>query len=218
MATVRHLGFFPWCFDLATSYFSREELRQYAVPMWWRVKSWGLEVEFVKQANTSPPQNTTINLSKTFNVTDLPKNDLTTDTFQNEKDLVCAGVIYDQEAGKQYRLPRDHIWAIDAPGIFIDSFVRIGPNFDIYFDQDDMLGARPAGSGDKVGELLVKMQGLEFTVGLLRELTNIESELYQIVSLNATLEATEYWPYDPKDGVGPIYDSLTGEQLRDFPS
>ena len=215
MAAVTHLGLFPWCVDPDTSYFSREDLLKYAVPMWWRVKSWGLEVQFVRQANTSPPQNTTINLSKTFNVTDLPKNISTTDTFQNEKDLVCAGVIYDQEAGKQYRPPADHTWGIDAPGIFIDSFVRIGPSFDIYFDQDDMLGARPAGSGDKVGEVLVKMQGLEFTVGLFRELTDVETQLYRIVSLNATLEATEYWPYDPEDGGGPIYDSTTGVQKRE---
>lgn len=32
-----------------------------------------------------------------------------------------------------------------------------------------------------------------------------------------TLSATEYWPYDPNDGSGPIYDSATGEQLRPFP-
>lgn len=27
----------------------------------------------------------------------------------------------------------------------------------------------------------------------------------------------EYWPYDPNDGGGPIYDSTTGAQLRSFP-
>lgn len=32
------------------------------------------------------------------------------------------------------------------------------------------------------------------------------------------IEATEYWPYDPNDGGGPIYDSTTGAQLRPFPS
>ena len=33
----------------------------------------------------------------------------------------------------------------------------------------------------------------------------------------ASLEAIEYWPYDPGDGLGPIYDSTTGAQLRPFP-
>ncbi len=27
-----------------------------------------------------------------------------------------------------------------------------------------------------------------------------------------------YWPYDPQDGGGPIYDTTTGRQLRPFPS
>ncbi len=186
--------------------------------MWWRVKTWRLEVEFIQQANTAPPQNTTFNISNDFNVTDLPKNAVTTETFQNEKDLICAGVIYDEEEGKQYRTPADHTWVIDAPGIFIDSFVRIGPSFDCYFDQDDMLGARPAGTGDKVGELSVQVLKLDFAVDLFREspLTP-PPELFEIVSLNGTLKATEYWPYDPEDGGGPIYDSTTGAQLRPFP-
>jgi hypothetical protein len=33
-----------------------------------------------------------------------------------------------------------------------------------------------------------------------------------------TWSATEYWPYDPGDGLGPIYDSATGAQLRPFPA
>jgi hypothetical protein len=36
-------------------------------------------------------------------------------------------------------------------------------------------------------------------------------------AFSASIEANEYWPYDPEDGGGPIYDTLTGEQLRDFP-
>jgi hypothetical protein len=28
----------------------------------------------------------------------------------------------------------------------------------------------------------------------------------------------KYWPYDPGDGLGPIYNSATGAQLRAFPS
>lgn len=37
------------------------------------------------------------------------------------------------------------------------------------------------------------------------------------MDISVTLEATEYWPYDPGDGDGPIYDSATGAQLRPFP-
>jgi hypothetical protein len=32
----------------------------------------------------------------------------------------------------------------------------------------------------------------------------------------ANFEIFEYWPYDPGDGGGPIYDSATGAQLREF--
>jgi hypothetical protein len=34
------------------------------------------------------------------------------------------------------------------------------------------------------------------------------------LSIDATLEAIEYWPYDPNDGGGPIYDPESGGQLR----
>lgn len=32
------------------------------------------------------------------------------------------------------------------------------------------------------------------------------------------ISAVEYWPYDPGDGGGPIYNSTTGAQLRGFPN
>ena len=216
MATVRHLGLFPWCVDPEQTYFKGRDLLNKAVPIWWRVKKWRLEVEFVRKANT---QNTTFNISNDFDVTDLAKNTLTTDTFQKEKDLVCAGIIYDEEAGQQSRTPADHLWGIDAPGIFIESFVCIGPNFDCYFNQDDMIGARLAGTGDQVGELSAQMQGVEFTADLFREFPlTPPPALFEIVSLNGTLQATEYWPYDPGDGLGPVYDATTGAQLRAFPA
>lgn len=41
---------------------------------------------------------------------------------------------------------------------------------------------------------------------------------YETGSSSAVVEVTKYWPYDPGDGLGPIYDEDTGAQLRDFPS
>jgi hypothetical protein len=38
------------------------------------------------------------------------------------------------------------------------------------------------------------------------------------LSVIVDFSAQEYWPYDPEDGLGPIYDSATGAQLRDFPA
>lgn len=37
-------------------------------------------------------------------------------------------------------------------------------------------------------------------------------------SINLTMTAVEFFPYDPGDDGGPIYDSTTGAQLRAFPS
>jgi hypothetical protein len=39
---------------------------------------------------------------------------------------------------------------------------------------------------------------------------------FQDFTVNMT--PAEYWPYDPEDGGGPIYDTATGAQLRAFPS
>ena len=37
------------------------------------------------------------------------------------------------------------------------------------------------------------------------------------LNMTASLEAIEYWPYDPQDGGGPFYNTTTGEQLRNIP-
>lgn len=37
-------------------------------------------------------------------------------------------------------------------------------------------------------------------------------------AVNILVKPHEYWPYNPNDGLGPIYDKVTGEQLRPFPS
>lgn len=34
------------------------------------------------------------------------------------------------------------------------------------------------------------------------------------LSVAASLEAIEYWPYDPNDGGGPIYNTTTGQRIR----
>jgi hypothetical protein len=37
-------------------------------------------------------------------------------------------------------------------------------------------------------------------------------------TLELKLEPLEFWPYDPDDSLGPIYDSQTGAQRRAFPA
>jgi hypothetical protein len=59
----------------------------------------------------------------------------------------------------------------------------------------------------------LRLLGEEFTCDIY---TQIRSNT-EVLSIEVILEATEYWPYDPEDGLGPIYDSATGAQLRPFP-
>ena len=61
---------------------------------------------------------------------------------------------------------------------------------------------------------------LEKTVGQLSLGTQFDEASigYTPTLSNVVVEPHEYWPYDPGDGLGPIYDSTTGAQLRAFPS
>ncbi len=43
------------------------------------------------------------------------------------------------------------------------------------------------------------------------------STYFKTLSFNFVLEPSAYWPYDPNDSLGPIYDEATGERLRPNP-
>lgn len=75
-----------------------------------------------------------------------------------------------------------------------------------------------------------KRTGQTMTINLLGEVINVSIDQYirnydvynqgfptsfSVPSV-VTIDAEEWWPYDPGDGLGPIYDSATGAQLRDF--
>ena len=93
----------------------------------------------------------------------------------------------------------------------------MGPNF--YYQQGD--GDTPSvstsGQFEEVGSITSNFCGLSFSASIKHDNPFTES-LYRISSLQSTLTATAYWPYDPGDGGGPIYDTATGQQLRPFPS
>lgn len=93
----------------------------------------------------------------------------------------------------------------------------MGPNF--YYQQGD--GDTPSvstgGQFEEVGSITSNFCGLSFSAPIKHDNPFNES-LYRIASLQSTLTATAYWPYDPEDGGGPIYDSATGQQLRPFPN
>lgn len=148
--------------------------------------------------------------SDTFNVTDLDINPITTKKYETEKDLVCAGVVYDEVEKKQYRPQWDHFFGTILGGNVIDSFIKIGPNFEMFFDQDGAYPFTTTEGNYECGSIVLTMNSLSFSIPMFSQ----ESQ----ATISGTLEATEYWTYDPGDGGGPIYDSTTGAQLRAFPA
>jgi hypothetical protein len=78
------------------------------------------------------------------------------------------------------------------------------------------------------GQFIGGMAGMERGEG--RVVTGGQLELLDVVSDfsftqpdyfvgvgGLTIKAVEYWPYDPGDGGGPIYDTETGAQIRPMP-
>ena len=218
MASVRHFGLFPWCFDSATSYFSQEDFLEYAVPMWWRVKEWTLNSTAQVLANSDPPETVTNVDSQVFSITDYPLRVGSASTFQTERDLVVAG-----KAGTSFGRfgpVYDWLFSIPSSGTTFASLTRalkIGPNFEFSANEQDVPSVSTNGQFEEVGSITSSFCGLSFSAPIKHDLPFFDS-LYRIVSLVSTLTATAYWPYDPADGSGPIYDSVTGEQLRGFPS
>ena len=222
MASVRHLGLFPWCVNPTTAYFSTEDLLQYAVPMWWRVKEWTLQSEFgIFYSNPEIPTNT-ITATNTFNITTIPISTTNPGAFTTEKDLVCAGVFYDQQSGVSFPTTYDWVFSfvIGDPTTLgqglNECVLTLGPKFLFEVPSvDDTRTVTMVGGGATLGSLNVEFCGLSFSVPLRQPYT--EPSLAMVSSCACTLSATAYWPYDPSDGKGPIYDSVTGEQLRGFP-
>ena len=59
--------------------------------------------------------------------------------------------------------------------------------------------------GDRPWEEMVRVGYLTFSITLTNDAGTV------------VMQPQEYWPYDPGDGAGPIYDSVTGAKLREFP-
>jgi hypothetical protein len=86
------------------------------------------------------------------------------------------------------------------------------PNIYLSINTTRWLAVANESYGVIYGALSINLIGKNFTVPI----SAMNTRNSTTASFNATLEAEEYWPYDPQDGGGPIYDSSTGAQLRDF--
>jgi hypothetical protein len=204
MASVRNFGLFPWCYDPEAvdtpNYinFKGTQITELAVPMWWRVKKWSMDVTV--NYGGSPPNIATGNF-----IMDVSES--LSGSPQTEADLLCLG--------------SSHTWTFElnitnSPFFQTTLDVDIGPILLWYFESDGAtsnLVINPIDtSGQSVsGELKILFLNKQFT-------TDIYSADNALVSVDSTITAIEYWPYDPQDGGGPIYNSSTGAQIRPFPN
>ena len=227
MATVRHLGLFPWC----TTYHTTQDIgagtlwpigltKSQMLKFYWLIKKIKLTSEDASLV--------TIGEHTDF----FPFN-----PERTEKNLVCAQTYYAQIVDGDFALNFFEIWwsqtlYIESTSLFYpylrlqfitsevaDPSEQTDPNIeqrsrsvvaDSYW-KSYTSGTTPTEGGviDFFGEELSMGYGFSVDTG-----TGSAPQRYG----PGAIAAEEYWPYDPGDGGGPIYDSSTGEQLRDFPS
>jgi hypothetical protein len=213
MATVRHINYFPQCVQSYEAFLARTtgiatmtmNLEQ-AMAFFWRVKTF-LLVE-ARQELENPPF---VLINELYAKPSI---------YQSERSLVCgiqaiaASNAEDLSAGSGLFADTGILYKSENEESILVGFLcsmNAGENFLFNsqpylfynFDTDAEELSPLTGSG------VISFLGHSFTF-----------DLYSATGLPSSIEveAAEYWPYDPGDGGGPIYDSVTGAQLRDFPS
>jgi hypothetical protein len=215
MATVRHLGLFPQVLIgppgnpflpqvfVGTCEFAYESISSNvqaqfvelnlvdALACYWRVKDWQIT-------------NTSVSVASiTRRVVDL----------QTEKQLVCGR-----------KLP-SYQWTF-----FGSIFISMGPTSEfstLIQNGDVIIRGQPDKYFFKISGQDSSTNGINTPDDVIRpvHVGNLQFNFLHSGTINgapftftATVSPSEYWPYDPNDGLGPIYDSTTGEQLRPFPA
>lgn len=213
MATVRHLGLFPFCpqkgrinSDLYPVGISLER----AMKWYWRVKSWNINVIFsfseTFEDNYTFPNNSVI---ADKNVTSSP---------DTEKNLVCRKFtsLENSDALATYRF---ELFAADPPMCyegdifypavrFSGEFFLEGGEITIETYNFDLSGNDPEEGAVWIEEILGSGVGIASRV----RPTGGQGGMTALITID------KYWGYDPGDGGGPIYDENTGAQIRPFPA
>lgn len=202
MATVRHLGLFPFCSAAAKP--PLELSLEDALAMWWRVKRWQVKNSTISGSSTDPIAGEL-----------LP----TVDPPANESGLVCSKYV------REYVLA--YVFDSTAP---FESLLRL--SLEPFITTEDKkawvtlsitdaiteIGGTGAatggesGDGSPAGTARLFILGRQYLVPMFNRFAG------GTVTCDITIEPLEYWPFDPGDGGGPIYDSATGQQLRAFPN
>jgi len=217
MATVRKIGLLPqtfgsgfpsgggniqpiadWPLEFDPSYFIEGNLDM-VMALYWRVRA------FEVIANTFVGGNS---YSDTFTMR-IGDEDGETSGLATETDLVCGftdwylrtsyGITeFSSELGAAY--------VDDSDNYFVTFVINDGEeSYRSNYDPDYDFGTN--------GTWELNFSGYSITKPLYRTLP---AGVGGRGTASIVMNAVEYWPYDPGDGDGPIYDSTTGAQLREF--
>jgi len=198
MATVRALRLFP---GGCIGQLNPEDISSYnlatdlttAMGIYWRVKEWDF---FAGNRADEIGQDATILESENYNP-------------ETEKDLICGGggsstflavPPYIDEVGEESLFGVLSIfWVGQSAGFYEGNFY---PEISFFSGRDPS-----------------DINGFIASLGQFGFFYEIELPYLLPAQVTYRLEVTPktFWPYDPGDGGGPIYDSATGEQLRAFP-
>lgn len=218
MATVTHLGLLPFCFSssaasggygsgtLGTSSPYPIGLNVQTLLRWyWLVKRWTVSATLTGTGSRDTPISTSF--EDTFFNGNNNSPELTT-----EKQLVC---------GRSAQYPKNDPAFL---GFFPASMLMFNEGVqevdELYYPSLSLGYVNGAGSiQTSLTEFGGNIPGGTITMDEIELPSYFQSILYPNngpSSGSITITASEYWPYDPGDGGGPIYDSGTGAQLRDF--
>lgn len=202
MATVRHIGLFPFCVgegdpsqqDFPYLY-SIGLTTQRVIEWFWRIKSWRLDIDVLISETERFVRSDIVPV--TYLAGNVEPMEVT-----SERDLICFTSDTAFSVEKCY--PELVVQGGNCFGFGL--FVSGGGFFPNLLRQDDLF--YPA-----IAVNFFEPSNLSATYD-----TNTGTISAQVDPALGTMSITphEWWAYDPGDGGGPIYDTATGRQLRAF--
>ena len=208
MATVRHLGLLPWCVtpsavapntDPEEVYYIAGVSSATLLKWYWRVKAWSASASVTSSSLFTTG---TVTYEQTFTANNVRQGSPGFSTPQDEKSLVCRRRTYFNET------------VGDVGSFYFEFFDAVKSHDDLYYPYLNI------GFDGGNGAAILTLSGGGSSGGTISiDGINVPSFINPSTTAGSVIiTPAEYWPYDPDDGGGPIYNSATGAQLRDFPS
>jgi hypothetical protein len=208
MATVRHLGLLPFCItpsaiapniDPEEVYYIAGVSPATLLRWYWRVKAWSVSASVTSSSPFTPG---TVTYDQTFTSNNVKHGVSGFSAPADEKSLVCRRRTYFSET-------------VGDVGVFSFELFDAAKSYDgLYYPYLNI-----AFDGGNGAAILTLSGGGSAGGTITIDGTNVPSFINPSTTAGSVIiTPAEYWPYDPGDGGGPIYNSTTGAQLRGFPS